>query len=169
MTRWWRVASASSVITAFLGMGWGLAIGTPARPPESAALFEDAAAATGLDFQHFIGATGSFFTPEIMGSGVALLDYDGDGDLDVFILQGNILDKSKSLSDALFPPPRAHWPGNRLFRNELIPTGKLSFVDVTEQAGLGGNAAYGPGVAGRGYVHNRRPSIFRHVSRPKHL
>jgi hypothetical protein len=160
MTRWWRAAGLSSVIITFLVIGWGLASGTPQHPAETTALFEDVSTATGLDFQHFIGATGSFFTPEIMGSGVALLDYDGDGDLDVFVLQGTILDKSKSLRDALFPPPQTHWPGNRLFRNELIPTGKLRFVDVTEQAGLGGYGAYGMGVAVGDYDNDGHPDIF---------
>lgn len=123
-------------------------------------LFEDAAEKTGLRFQHFIGATGSYFVPEIFGSGVALLDYDGDGDLDVYILQGTVLDKTKSLKDAIFPAPRDHFPGNRLFRNELIPTGKLSFTDVTEQAGVAGNGGYGMGVAVGDYDNDGHPDLF---------
>ena len=45
--------------------------------------FVDRAAETGLDFVHFNGASGQFFYPEILPPGVALFDYDNDGDLDV--------------------------------------------------------------------------------------
>src|SRR5713226_3880242 len=96
--------------------------------------FHDAAPETGLQFTHYTGATGQFYMPEIMGSGCALLDYDGDGDLDVFLVQGAPLDD-----------PRKS-PGNRLFRNELIPSGKLQFTDVTREAGLE-HSGYGMGVA----------------------
>jgi hypothetical protein len=90
--------------------------------------FRDVAEETGLQFTHMNGATGQFYMPEIMGSGCALLDYDGDGDLDVFLVQG------------------APGSGNRLFRNELVPSGKLRFTDVTRQAGLE-HSGYGMGAA----------------------
>ena len=96
--------------------------------------FHDAAPETGLQFTHYTGATGQFYMPEIMGSGCALFDYDGDGDLDVFLVQGAPLDD-----------PQKN-PGNRLFRNELVPSGKLQFTDVTRQAGLE-HSGYGMGVA----------------------
>jgi hypothetical protein len=119
-----------------------------AQPTDAAqsALFRDVTEESGLRFHHFTGATGEFFMPEIMGSGCALFDYDGDGDLDIYLTQGALLDEKKKMSDARFPPPSGWKPGARLFRNELIPSGKLRFTDVTEQAGVG-HKGYGMGVA----------------------
>ena len=130
----------------------------PAQGPSP--LFEDVAAQTGLDFQHFIGATGSFFTPEILGSGVALLDYDNDGDLDVYFLQGVRLGPAQPAETLLFGPPKQHWPGNRLFRNELVPTGELRFADVTDKAHVQGNGAYGMGVAVGDYDNDGDTDLF---------
>ena len=105
-------------------------------------IFRDIAREVGLNFHHFNGATGNYYMPEIMGSGVALFDYDNDGDLDVYLVQGTSLDGGKLLF-----PPRPGWkPGNRLFRNDLAETGKLHFTDVTDQAGVG-HVGYGMGVA----------------------
>jgi len=127
----------------------------PAAAPPAAArtaptTFTDVAAATGLDFQHFIGATGKHYFPEIMGSGCALLDYDGDGDLDAYLVQGAVLEPGKTVSDSTQPYAGPVPPRNRLFRNELISKsgspGRLAFTDVTDESGAG-DPGYGMGVA----------------------
>jgi hypothetical protein len=109
-------------------------------------LFREVAEEVGFKFHHFTGATGEFFMPEIMGAGVALFDYDNDGDLDVYLVQGTTFDPTQDPRHAKFPPPPGWKPGNRLFRNLLSETGKLEFVDVTETAGVG-HIGYGMGVA----------------------
>ncbi len=108
-----------------------------------AAYFRDITGEAGLNFHHFTGATGEYYMPEIMGSGVALIDYDNDGDLDVYLIQGTTLDVAGKLN---FPPPAGAKRGNRLFRNMLAETGKLRFEDVTDMAGVG-YIGYGMGVA----------------------
>jgi hypothetical protein len=149
------VAAPRRIMTAVLFLLAGIyGLGSSPGP-----LFRDVAQETGLVFHHFNGATGAFFMPEIMGAGVAVFDYDRDGDLDVFLVQGVLLDGSKTFSDARFPAPQPFKPGHRLFRNELAPGGKLRFTDVTDQAGIG-DPGYGMGVAAGDYDNDGDVDLY---------
>ena len=115
-------------------------------------LFVEAAAATGLAFTHHNGATGQYYMPELMGAGVALLDYDGDGDVDVFLVDSGAVAGSAAGSSS-----------GRLFRNDLTVTAggrrTLRFTDVTSRAGIGFRA-YGMGAAVADYDNDGDPDLF---------
>jgi enediyne biosynthesis protein E4 len=108
--------------------------------------FVDRAEETGLRFTHFNGMSGKLYYAEIIGSGVALFDYDNDGDLDVFLVQGKMLGSGTPV----FAPPAGAPLEGRLFRNDLTVnadgTRALRFTDVTESSGIRATG-YGMGVA----------------------
>ncbi|MFK8014915.1 MAG: CRTAC1 family protein [Gammaproteobacteria bacterium] len=96
--------------------------------------FKDVTASVGIDFVHVAAPSGEFHLPEIIGPGAALFDYDGDGDLDLYLIQAG----GPVVSDTLRQT-------NQLYRNDL-QDGAPRFVNVTKQAGVG-DAGYGMGVA----------------------
>ena len=126
----------------------------------AAQIFVDRAEVSGLGFEHFNGMSGETYFAEMMGSGAALLDYDGDGDLDVYLVQGAMLGPDKSISDALIPPKTLPLT-DRLFRNEMEP-GKpesLRFVDATAGSGLNAGG-YGMGVSVGDVNNDGYPDIY---------
>jgi hypothetical protein len=123
---------------------------TPSAEPVPSAWFSESAAGTGLAFNHFNGMSGRLYMAEILGPGVALLDIDNDGDLDVFVPQGQMLGKGLTLADALAPPRMPLPLKGRLYRNDLRerPDGPplLHFTDITDTSGIAATG-YGMGVA----------------------
>ncbi len=113
---------------------------TVARHPGLSPLFEDVTAKSGIRFKHESSRTSQKYLPESMGAGVAMLDYDNDGWLDLFFVNGaRIQDPMPRGASPDKSEPR-FW--NRLYHNNRDGT----FTDVTETAGLQGHS-YGMGVA----------------------
>ncbi len=100
----------------------------------AAAAFDEIAQSAGLDFVHHNGNAGELWTLEIVGAGVAVLDFDNDGRLDVWLVQGGPLVKRSG-----------KLPGDRLFRNVSMDH-QLKFEDVTDASGVVATE-YGMGIA----------------------
>jgi hypothetical protein len=138
--------------------------GTPGGAPadERTEWFTDIAKSAGVDFVHFNGMSGALYYPEIMGPGVALLDYDNDGDLDVYLVQGQMLGAGKSVADATFPPQGPLM--DRLFRNDTTAGANgaraMHFTEVTDTSGIA-IRSYGMGVAAGDFNNDGWVDIYR--------
>jgi hypothetical protein len=107
--------------------------------------FVDVTEAAGLRFVHTNGAAGAKLLPETMGAGAAFLDYDGDGDQDLLLVN----------SDEWTHPGPGPRPTQALYRND----GHGRFEDVTVRAGLDASF-FGMGAAVGDYDNDGDPDIY---------
>jgi len=119
----------------------------PLLLPGFAALIElrNVTKETGINFVHTDGSAGNRYIVETVASGLALFDYDNDGDVDIYFLNGAPLRGTKAQGT----------PRNSLWRNE----GNWKFTDVTSASGLG-DEAYGLGVATADYDNDGDQDVY---------
>ncbi|WP_158633514.1 CRTAC1 family protein [Tautonia sociabilis] len=138
---------------AALGSGMGsMAVDLPELPefeppPEQSSTirFRDATDGSGIDFEHRSGNSPEKYFPTANGSGVALLDFDGDGRLDVYFATTRELPLDAPSSSK----------GNRLYRN----LGGGRFEDVTESAGVGYHG-FNHGVCSGDFDGDGTPDLY---------
>lgn len=113
---------------------------------QTALQLHDVTASSGVAFQHTDGSSGRRYIVETVTAGLALLDYDGDGRIDIYFLNGAPLEGTPA-----GPPP----PRNALYRNE----GDGRFRDVTAEAGVG-DTGFGMGVTVGDYDNDGFPDVY---------
>ncbi len=118
-------------------------------PPPNDDFFQDLSYETGLDFMHTIGDMDLDNIIESVGGGVAFIDYDQDGFLDVFLCNGRWVDGFSKGEKPRTPS------GNRLYHNLQDGT----FEDVSKKAGVEGRG-YGMGVSVGDYNNDGFPDLF---------
>ena len=137
-----RTGTALAILAVLGALAQRRAAGSaPPAPAPSAPLFTDVTEASGIHFRHENSPTTNKYLIETMGGGVAVLDYDGDGRLDVFFTNGAAL--ADPMPAGAEPDKSAPRFANRLYRNK----GDGTFDDVTQRAGLAAARGYGMGVA----------------------
>ncbi|MHC4605245.1 MAG: FG-GAP repeat domain-containing protein, partial [Planctomycetota bacterium] len=114
-------------------------------PAKSTITLTDVTKETQIAFKHTDGSSGRRYIMETVTAGLALFDYDNDGDIDIYFLNGAALKGTKVGVE----------PVNALYRNE----GNWKFTDVTEKAGVG-DSGYGLGVAVGDYDNDGDSDIY---------
>src|SRR5467141_2014440 len=125
----------------------------PAASSKGTAKFAEVASTLGMNFEYVASHTSRKYLIETMGSGVALFDYDNDGRLDIFVVNG------APLSD---PTPKGGIPqktGPRYWNRLYHQKADGKFEDVTEKAGLQG-VGYGMGVAVGDYDNDEFEDLY---------
>lgn len=118
----------------------------PALTGNAQIQFEDVGAKAGLNFRLRNGATGGFHQIELMVGGVAVLDYNNDGCMDIFFTNGAPIPSLRKSTPEFY---------NRLFRNNCDGT----FTDVTEKAGVAGDG-YSIGAAAADFDNDGFEDLF---------
>jgi len=125
----------------------------PPEPPSPIQL-RDVTSATGIAFRHTDGSSGRYYIQETMSGGVATLDYDGDGLVDIYFPNGAALPGAR-----IDPPPR-----HALYKN----LGAWRFRDATLEAGVA-CTGYGMGAAAGDCDNDGHPDLYVSISGPKVL
>ncbi len=140
-----------SFLGAISGSFAAQALGSKSEP--ALPVFADATARAGITFRHQASRTSQKYLPESMSGGVAMLDYNNDGRLDLFFVNGALL---RDPMPAGVQPDKSDpkfW--NRLYRNN----GDGTFTDVTQRAGVQGHS-YGMGAATGDYDNDGFPDLY---------
>lgn len=124
----------------FVAVALSAAAGAAERRQAAWPTFQDASVLARVSFQHHASPTTEKYLLETMGSGVAVFDADGDGLLDIYLVNGAPLDVAGAKGAVPRKPSSEYW--NRLF----VQRDGNQFVDVTEKSGVAGEY-YGMGAA----------------------
>ena len=125
----------------------------PGSPSSTPGKFVDSTVRSGINFRYQASHTSKKYLPETMGAGVALFDYDDDGRLDVFLVNGAPLGDPTPKGTIPQKTGPQYW--NRLYHQKTDGT----FEDVTEKAGLQGTG-YGMGVAVGDYDNDGYEDLY---------
>lgn len=141
--------STLAVALTLIAAGLAVTCRTPAPPSVPAATcpiqLHDVTAETGVHFVHSDGSSGQKYIVETVTAGLALFDYDGDADEDIYFLNGAPLRGAKVAST----------PSDALYRND----GGWRFTDVTEEAGLV-DTGFGLGVVAADYDNDGHIDLY---------
>ncbi|MGM0485687.1 MAG: CRTAC1 family protein [Planctomycetota bacterium] len=147
LPRWFITVAVPALLCGGLLLSQGCSRKPEGKPKaaDCPILLRDVSDETGIDFAHADGGSGQRYIPETVTAGLATFDYDGDGLIDIYFLNGAPLRGAEY----------AETPRNELWRN----VGNWKFVEVTEQAGVG-DTGFGLGVATADYDNDGHEDLY---------